>query len=572
MKRSKHYSTIFLAAMLSPAMLQITECGNGPTGNTLLTSLELEAGGQNRIVGFVSARRIYEIWVPEGFDTVTVRAESFDPGSILALSHLAVTDPVGIGTGQIDVTVPSGSSTMLLIVTAPGGAIGTYRLNVTHDADPPTCNAGAPHSKTVTVGCAIGGFPADQWVIPFELSVDPEPIQGGQAFAADIGGTAMMSEFVLDLVQTVAFTGGTTQFELADLAATVQVRSGATGPDVTLLVDASALVPGPTRFCQLPYDQVCTVDSDCLVPPCRPPVNMVDIPVSTDCAPGGLCDGLGKATGPDSQCGRNGFCVAGPLPLPLLTQSATYVADPSGGEVLWGWADQGVPGLVLCPDANEPRCVGSGGTLPDGTYALPAGLPSDPAAPVGIRTNVDDGFLFAEQCAMGTQSVDGGGAPIPNVVEPTPDADLVACLVHPPACLVNSDCPSGYNCVNHTPVTCVSGGVLCEPVPGACETIYYPVCGCDGVTYSNYCWALVAGVRASALGPCECTVNTDCSPSEYCNAVTCDGPGNCTLIPSSCNGGGGNVLACDGLTYDSVCAAAAAGVRVGGELYPPSPF
>ncbi len=63
MNRSNHYATVLFAAMLSPAMLQITECGNGPTGNTLLTSLELEAGGQNRIVGFVSAKRIYEIWV-----------------------------------------------------------------------------------------------------------------------------------------------------------------------------------------------------------------------------------------------------------------------------------------------------------------------------------------------------------------------------------------------------------------------------------------------------------------------------------------------------------------------------
>lgn len=74
------------------------------------------------------------------------------------------------------------------------------------------------------------------------------------------------------------------------------------------------------------------------------------------------------------------------------------------------------------------------------------------------------------------------------------------------------------------------------------------------------------------MGPCECTLNADCSASEYCNALTCDGPGSCTLMPSSCNGGGPKVLACDGLTYESVCAAAASGVRVGGELYPPSLF
>jgi hypothetical protein len=172
---------------------------------------------------------------------------------------------------------------------------------------------------------------------------------------------------------------------------------------------------------------------------------------------------------------------------------------------------------------------------------------------------------------MATQSVDGGGAPIPNVVEPTPDADLLSCVIHPPACLVNSDCPSGYNCVNHFPTSCSSGGV-CEPVPGACDTIVDPVCGCDGVTYSNYCGALIVGVRASAWGPCECTVNADCAPSEYCNAMTCDGPGTCSPMPGTCSSGPGNVLACDGLTYDSVCAAAAVGVRVGGEVYPRPPW
>ncbi len=63
-------------------------------------------------------------------------AESFDPGSTLALSHLAVTDPLGVGSGQIDITVPSGFSTMLLVVTAPGAPSAPYRLNVTHDVDP----------------------------------------------------------------------------------------------------------------------------------------------------------------------------------------------------------------------------------------------------------------------------------------------------------------------------------------------------------------------------------------------------------------------------------------------------
>jgi len=315
----------------------------------------------------------------------------------------------------------------------------------------------------------------------------------------------------------------------------------------------------------LPETRVCTSDSDCDVPICLSPVNVVAIPTSADQA---TCTALDK----ESQFNANGFCVTGPVEIPLASQTVAYTADTSGDAVRWGWADQGVPGLVLCPDGVEPRCQSNGGTVPDGTYALPQALYADPTGPLGIRiAGPQFTASIAEECAMATQSVDGGGAAIPNVVEPTPDADLLACLIHPPACFVNSNCPSGYNCVNHSPASCASGGV-CEPVPSSCDTIVNEVCGCDGLTYSNYCGALVAGVRASAMGSCQCTINADCAPSEYCNAVTCDGPGTCTTMPGSCNGGPGYVLACDGLVYDSVCAAAALGVRVGGELYPPSPF
>lgn len=572
MERSQNYSAVLLAAVLLPGLLQITECRGGRSGNTLLSSLELEAGQQDRVAGFVSAQRDYDVWVPGGMDTVILRAESVDPGSTIALSYLGTTEPIGTGAGELSVDVAPGQSALVVLVTAPGGAVRSYVLNATHDDNPAACHGGAPKSELVTVACRVSSIPdGDPWVLPYELTIDPGPILADHSFTAEVGGTAVMSDYMLDLFQSPAFDDGTTQFELADFAATVQVRSGATGPDVELRVDVSALTPGLTRFCQLPYGQVCADDSECLVPPCLPPVTLVDIPTSADCAPGGICDALGKANGPDSQCARNGFCATGPLLLPLLSQSVAYRADSSASEVLWGWADQDVPGLVICPDPSEPGCASNGGTVPDGAYALPEGVLVDPAGPIGTRTFVDNAFFFAEQCAMATQSEDGGGAPIPNVFEPTPDTDLLSCTVHPPACFLNSDCPSGHNCVNHAPTSCSSGGV-CEPVPGSCDTIVNEVCGCDGVTYSNYCGALVAGVRASASGPCECAANSDCAPTDYCNAITCDGPGTCTPMPSTCSSGPGNILACNGLTYDSICEAAAAGARVGGELYPPTPF
>jgi len=37
----------------------------------------------------------------------------------------------------------------------------------------------------------------------------------------------------------------------------------------------------------------------------------------------------------------------------------------------------------------------------------------------------------------------------------------------------------------------------------ACYEIYQPVCGCNGQTYSNDCFASAAGVKSWTNGPCE---------------------------------------------------------------------
>lgn len=135
-ERSQRLSTILFAVMLSPAMLQAGQC-NRPAGNASLSSLELEAGGQDRLASFVSTTIVYDVSVPVGIDTVTVRAQSVDTGSTLLLSYQGNAQLIGTGTGEGDLFLTPGTSQISITVRAPEGASRSYFLNVHHGDDPP---------------------------------------------------------------------------------------------------------------------------------------------------------------------------------------------------------------------------------------------------------------------------------------------------------------------------------------------------------------------------------------------------------------------------------------------------
>lgn len=300
-------------------------------------------------------------------------------------------------------------------------------------------------TKPINVMCANGLTP-EQSPLPFTLSVlnlnGGTPLVGGSDFSADFTGVGVFPRFFLDGAQGVV-PGGVAVAELVELVATVQVRSGASGPDVRLGPDLTSLLPGPTRLCNFPPDQQCASDLECAGGVCEDPVTLVNLPISDECESGGLCESLSQ-TGPGSQCDQNGFCITGGLELELETKSASFTADPGSGQVLFGWADRDVPGLVTCP-APPPTCQSP--TMPDGCYDIPAAIFDGPAAPLGIRVRAG-AISVAIQCAMAARggicasgegcndwvsSTDCETGPCTytdDVACPTPDESLIACRRH----------------------------------------------------------------------------------------------------------------------------------------------
>ena len=110
---------------------------------------------------------------------------------------------------------------------------------------------------------------------------------------------------------------------------------------------------------------------------------------------------------------------------------------------------------------------------------------------------------------------------------------------------------------------------VCALMPELCIDIWDPVCGCDGTTYSNACYAHREGVNVAHDGACPggCFANEDCPLGGYCLTppAACDGPGECVERPGDnvqCLAVWDPVCGCDGQTYSNGCYAAKAGVSV----------
>jgi hypothetical protein len=149
---------------------------------------------------------------------------------------------------------------------------------------------------------------------------------------------------------------------------------------------------------------------------------------------------------------------------------------------IWNMVEDGPCGLLPPPYYSPSSCTAAGG--------IPIASPGSVLTP---EKDCASGVALGEITAALSGWDEGGLCCAPTQYDK--------------ACggWAGETCSQSQYCAYEAGSDCgmADGQSVCKPRPRACDSVYTPVCACNGKTYGNACYAALDGYGVLRAGKCE---------------------------------------------------------------------